>query len=316
MSRGSSLPYRLRPNKAVDRELYLALLGRLSSALKLEDYRYIGLGGAFLEDFRLIHARLGITDLKSVEVEDDVHCRQKFNRPVEFIECIHNSLEDYLDSVELENPVIIWFDNTEPEGIARQIAYFAQATVNVPHDSVLRITLNANPSTLGSPDTKDTEKIRAWRLDKLKELFGNLCPTDLTPDDLTFKKYGKSILSILQLSVAEKSLSITDRKIVWALATHYADGQPMVTATLIVCTYKNRKIRDLVKSWEFYSTPQDPLLLDMPALSTLERLTMESCGDPQKLMGYELPKSEMGGDPFDSFRKFYRYFPHFSRVEL
>ena len=57
MSAGSSLPYRLRPNKAVDRELFLSLLMRLAPALSLEKYHYVGLGGPFLEDFRLALCR-------------------------------------------------------------------------------------------------------------------------------------------------------------------------------------------------------------------------------------------------------------------
>ena len=98
MSSGSSLPYKLRPNKAVDRELFLSLLTRLASILKIESHQYIGLGGAFLEDFRLIHARLGIDDMICLEIEENVHKRQCFNRPVDCITCIHNSLENYLDS--------------------------------------------------------------------------------------------------------------------------------------------------------------------------------------------------------------------------
>ena len=43
---------------------------------------------------------------------------------------------------------------------------------------------------------------------------------------------------------------------------------------------------------------------------------MESSEDPKVRLGFELPKSEMGEDPFLAFQKFYRVFPHFSRVEL
>lgn len=57
-------------------------------------------------------------------------------------------------------------------------------------------------------------------------------------------------------------------------------------------------------------------ILDLPALSTLERLTMESADDAQIKMGFTLPKSDMGEYPFDVFKKFYRIYPHFSRVEL
>ena len=102
MSAGSSLPYRLRPNKAVDRELFLSLLMRLAPKLSLEKYHYVGLGGPFLEDFRLVHARLGLGRMTCVEAEQEVHKRQVFNRPIASIECVNSTLEDYLDGHDFE----------------------------------------------------------------------------------------------------------------------------------------------------------------------------------------------------------------------
>ena len=90
----------------------------------------------------------------------------------------------------------------------------------------------------------------------------------------------------------------------------------MVTAALVVAPKDDTTIDDLVKGWEFYATTDVPHRVDLPALSTLERLTMESNGNAENLMGFKLPKSDMGEDPFEVFKKFYRIYPHFSRVEL
>jgi len=326
MSSASSLPYRLRPNKAVDRELFLNLLGRLGAALKIESYRYVGLGGPFLEDFRLIHARLGLSDLVCVESVEAVHRRQEFNRPVNCIKCVHETLDDYIDGAEFDKPVIIWFDYTDPGAMTNQIERFAQAVSEVPLNSVLRITLNANPSSLGKPDPDEvatpldpdsnlpTEK--DWRLSRFKERMGQLFPSGLSADGMTFKRFGGSVLEALSLAVDGEVLKLPDRKIIWALATHYADGQPMVTATLIVTDSTEVELEALIGEWQFASKPEAPLKLDMPALSTLERLTMETDPDPKVKMGYKLPKSDMGEDPFDAFRQFYRMYPHFARVDL
>ena len=329
MSKGSSLPYKLRPNKAVDRELFLGLLARLAATLKLENYRYVGLGGPFLEDFRLIHARLAIKDMVCIEMEKEVHLRQKFNSPINCIKFVHSTLENYLDSTELENPAIVWFDYTEPGTITDQIERFATTIGQIPIGSILRITLNANPASLGTPKPEETgatigtltdaavkPTVPQWRLDRFRERLGALFPSDLTAAGMTFKTYGKTVLRVLYLAVQREMLSLKDRKVVWSLATHYADGQPMVTATLLICSPEETDIEVLIKEWEYYSEPSSPLLLDMPALSTLERLTMESSDNVQERMGFELPRSDMGEDPFVSFKKFYRVFPHFSRVEL
>ena len=332
MSSGSSLPYQLRPNKAVDRELFLSFLSRFAAMLKLEKYGYIGLGGPFLEDFRLIHARLAIKEMVCVEAEENVHRRQLFNCPVDCIDCVHSTLEDYLDSNEIEHPSIIWFDYTEPGGITDQIERFSRTVGEVPIGSILRITLNANPTSLGKPNpdeitTEDgpieerqggKKNLQEWRLERFRERMGTTMPSELDPEDMTFKRYGRSILRALSLAVDRHVIGLPDRKVIWVLATHYADGQPMVTATLVVLGEEEDKglSNESIEEWEFYSTPNDPLRLDMPALSALERLCMESSYDPRSALGFELPKTEMKEDPFLAFKRFYRVFPHFSRVEV
>lgn len=317
MSTGSSLPYRLRPNKAVDRELFLSLLMRLAPRLVLEKYHYVGLGGPFLEDFRLIHGRVGIAKMTCIETEEQVHKRQLFNRPIASIECVHKSLEDYLDETNLDLPAIIWFDYTEPKGITSQIERFARTIGTVPIGSVLRITLNANPSSLGRPDGNLSEvELMEWRLQAFQRRLGALFPNGLIADGMKQENFGKSLLHALKLAVEKEVLSFRDRRIVWALATHYADGQAMVTAALVVCKNDDKSIDELVQAWEFHATTDAPHRVDLPALSTLERLTMESNDDAQAKMGFELPTSNMGENPFDVFKKFYRIYPHFSRVEL
>jgi len=331
MSASSSLPYRLRPNKAVDRELFLSLLMRLAPKLAIEKYHYVGLGGPFLEDFRLIHARLGLAKMTCIETEEEVHKRQLFNRPITSINCVHSMLEDFLDKHDFDTPAIIWFDYTEPKGITTQIERFAQTIGTVPVGSVLRVTLNANPSSLGRPDPKEISveiegeasedravkpTIQEWRLERFKERLGALFPNGLTAEGMSFKTYGLSMLRALKLAVEKETLSFRDRRVEWALATHYADGQPMVTAALVVCPSNDLELNELLHDWEFYTTTEAPHRIDLPALSTLERLTMESNGDAQKQMGFKLPRSDMGENPFEVFQKFYRIYPHFSRVEL
>lgn len=316
MSAGSSVPYKLRPNKAVDRELFLSLLTRLAPALALEGHHYIGLGGSFLEDFRLVHARLGIERMTSVESEQEVHKRQLFNRPTASIECVHSSLEEYLDAHDFDQPAIIWFDYTAPKPV-EQIGRFARTVGEVRLNSILRVTLNAQPSALGEPNPKlSGQALLDWRLEKFKDRLGSLCPTDITAAGMERKTYGQSILRALFLAVEKEVLSHADRAVVWGLSTHYADGQPMVTATIVVCAVNDTAIQALLNGWTFYSPPSEPLRIDLPALSTLERLTMESNDDAKTKLGFELPESGLGVDPFQVFRKFYRIYPHFSRVEL
>lgn len=340
---GSSLAYQLRPNKAVDRELFLSLLTRLASHLGLEKYHYVGLGGPFLEDFRLLHSRIGIGRrrggrtvgrLTCVESKEDVHKRQRFNRPVSSIKCIHTTIETFLDTTVINTPVIIWFDYTKaaPSHIHR----FAATVGTVPIGSILRVTLNASPADgqgkepsgnelsvqvdgEGSADRAEKPTKTEWRLQRFKERLGALVPSGLEPDSMTIENYGPTLLKVLRLAVEKQALSFTDRRIEWALATHYADDQPMVTAALVVCDPEDSATGRLIKRWEFYSMPETPHRVELPALSSLERLTMECNSNVERKLGFDLARvidSRLGVDPVDAFKKFYRLYPHFSRVEL
>src|SRR6185312_6626125 len=151
-----------------------------------------------------------------------------------------------------------------------------------------------------------------WRLARFRERLGPLFPSGMTADTMTHRNYGPSLLRVLKLAVEREVLNFRDRRVVWALATHYKDGQAMITATLVVRAADDIAIEQLVKGWEFYSTTEAPHRLDLPALSTLERLTLESNADAREKLGLELPPSDMGADPFETFKKFYRIYPHFS----
>ena len=316
MTRASSLPYRLRPNKAVDRELFLSLLSRLSHSLNIPSYKYVGLGGPFLEDFRLVHARIGIRDMDCIEMEEAVHQRQLFNRPLESIKCVHSALEDYLSSSEFMSPIVLWLDYTDPRQLRAQIESFADQALELPLGSVVRITLNANPESLGKPPAGLESTVLPFRFTNFRARVGDYCPADLVNVDMSQSRFSTSVLRALKLAVDKRMLEVRDRKVCWALATTYADGQAMATATIVVVAESDTVIESLLSGWEFHTFPSEPLVLDMPALSTLERLTMEAYDDPKSMMTFPLPPSAMGQDPFDAFKKFYRVFPHFSRVEL
>jgi hypothetical protein len=251
-----------------------------------------------------------------VEREVAVHQRQLFNKPVESIACVHSSLEDFLSVSEFTDPVVLWLDHTQPKPVRAQIEAFADQAMELPLGSVLRITLNANPEALGKPPAGQEAQVLPFRLVAFQARVGDYCPANLSDEDMSQKRFGATILQALKLAVDKRMLEVRDRKARWALATAYADGQPMATAALVVLAEADTVIEPLLRGWEFYSTPAEPLVLDMPALSTLERWTMEAYDDPRARMAFPLPESAMGQDPFAAFKRFYRVFPHFSRVEL
>lgn len=326
MTKASAVPYHLRPNKYVDREIFLDLLAKLDPCVDLRRYHYVGLGGPFLTDFRLVHNRFRMKKLISLDSDPEVCKRQEFNRPSHDIDVRCSTIEDYLDETYFHCPAVIWFDYTSAEDVGNQILRFSNTIAEVPPSSIIRITLNANPTSLGSPSNepslndgslaKTAEQKQEWRLSALRKRLGSLVPHNAQPEDTNTKKYGRLLLRILEIAVARYTVH-SGVNLIWPLATHYADGQPMVTATVVVCEQElQNKIKSIIENWEYMSDPQNPLLLDIPILSVLERITMAASKNPQSKMKFDLKSGSMGLDPFKAYEKFYRVFPHFSRVDF
>lgn len=323
MASGSNVPYHLRPNKYVDREIFLDLLAKLDPCVNLGRYRYIGLGGPFLTDFRLIDNRFKMQRLVCLDSSSKVHKRQKFNCPSRNVTILCEKIGDYLDKRTFRSPVVIWLDYTSARDIDEQISRFSRTVTNVPAHSIIRITMNANPNSLGIPPVDGNEtsvvpkqKSQEYRLNRLKRKFEDLFPNNVSPDSMSRREYGKVLLRILKIAVDKETMG-GSLNVIWALATHYADISPMVTATAVVCRQKfHEEIKNIIDNWEYASDPRNPLLLDIPVLSTLERITMAASRNPRSKMKFHLGSGNMGLDPFEAYEKFYRVLPHFSRVDF
>jgi hypothetical protein len=61
MSTGGSIPYHLRQNKAIDRNLFTDLLSRIGRYKNISDYTYYGFGGPYMEDFKVLSRSVWLT---------------------------------------------------------------------------------------------------------------------------------------------------------------------------------------------------------------------------------------------------------------
>jgi hypothetical protein len=103
---GENVPYYLRPNKFVERLLFIELLEHIGHFKQLKEYSYVSMGGKFLEDFKLIHEHLNLKELFSVEVDGVTFGRQLFNRPLKFINCAKSNSTDFLKSIDVKNKAV------------------------------------------------------------------------------------------------------------------------------------------------------------------------------------------------------------------
>src|SRR5688572_9623398 len=107
MSTGGFVPYHMRPNKAVDRQLFVELLAKVNRFRPIRSYTYIGFGGSFLEDFKLIHTSFGSRKMISIEEDLNVLNRQKFNVPLRCITRRHQTSGDFVASYSVKGSAVI-----------------------------------------------------------------------------------------------------------------------------------------------------------------------------------------------------------------
>lgn len=153
-----NIAYHLRPNKAVDRSLFLDLLSRVGRKFNISDYHYYGFGGPFMEDFRAIHSALRIENMHCIEISDAVQARQKFNSPIQGIEYILASASAFLTSFEADDPSIIWLDFTDPGELRQQLEDTRVLVSKLAEGDVFKVTLNARAASLKEPFSGINEK--------------------------------------------------------------------------------------------------------------------------------------------------------------
>ena len=319
------IPYSLRQNKAIDRYAFIELLSRINIFCNIRDYSYIGLGGYSLEDFKYIHSHFGIRDMISLEEDEEVHKRQLFNCPLSCIKCCHQSTDDFINEFNRSNETIVWLDYVRPSNLRKQVEEF-QAIVNKlsPLD-IIKITLNANPSSYVARAEVEQKDLHEARIAKLKDMLGELYPpAGIVPTMMTMGKFPSAILLILKsaASAATSGQSISFQPLT---AFSYADGQQMLTLTGIIL--EKDEIKDFLDktkiiNWELGNTDwAKPRQINVPELTMKERLYIDSLlpGSDVKRIQDELKfrfnrNENRSLKMLETYALFYRHSPYFSRI--
>jgi hypothetical protein len=312
----------------VDREVFLNLLSHLNPRLPLKGYEYIGFGGPFLEDFRLVHNRIGMSKLTCVEQEEDVHSRQAFNR-LSYVTLVHNDMKSYLDSRDLSaQPSIVWLDFNS-KASAEEILLATRFARNCKCPSLIKLTLCSSPPSRPKKEKEESSsKYWARYLNLVKEQLGAFSPATFAQDDATAKGYARVVHDSFRRAL-DAELSNTGVSYKGINSFHYADGSSMISSTILTMekgSEESTLSEAMLDEWDFFQ-PDWPSarLIDMPILSAHERRSIESqLEDPAARAGTNgdpktfVPDGRLGSksEVLESFRCFYRLYPQFARVEL
>ncbi|QTD89821.1 hypothetical protein J4G50_18975 [Burkholderia anthina] len=261
----------------------------------------------------------------SIEHSENVFYRQVFNQPISCVTLLHMGSSEFIYQHDFDTGTIVWFDYAIPSELSDQLAETRRLVVKLKHGDIFKITLNADPQTLGSP--ADGSPLLAHRLNEITDRLGEYLPAGIIEQDVTRSRYPRLLLAAL-LNSAKHGLSGAGNLYLQPLTSFsYKDGQQMLTFTGIVLRTDQREefLRQTrLSSWPFSNLAcNEPLAISVPAFSVKERLFVESrlpaktAGQIIDEMGYAI--SDNAGDAetlMRNFVEFYRLYPWYSRVVL
>ena len=332
---GSLVPYHQRQNKAVDRQLFVDLLSKLNRYVAIGSYRYVGFGGAFLEDFKLIHSYFGNTNLISLEKDRIAFARQQFNMPLSCITSLMKDSADFIDEYDADEHTMIWLDYADASKTREQLQEFETLLAKLLKHDIVKITLNANPESLGRTgemknggmrETVDERNVR--RLQKLTHRLGDYLPYAPNANQMTSDGLPEVLIRAIELA-ANRAMEGRRREGLFfqpLSALVYNDSQhAMLTVTgILLCSsgkskfFKEtgiKKWKPSITCWGEYKKIMVPALTAREKVFIDQMLPKKSSRLILKKLKFQFDKSEEKSIAIlDNYKLYYRYYPNFHRV--
>ena len=317
-------PYHLRPNKIIERFTFIDAIRRLEQLGDngLSGYTYYGMGGPFLEDFRLLYESYPNINMISIEKNGATVKRQKFHLPSRNIQLKHIDSTSFISQFNPNNSQsIFWLDYTN---LVYQHFGDFQTLLNVVEElSMIKITLLCDPRRYRHPTDDDCQESNT---ENFYAEFENVLPPNITSFPSNHRKFAKLLQEMLK-TASEQALhpSATTLMFVPVSSFYYRDATDIFTLTGIVCKSENQKrIRSVYKNWPFANLDwSPPKQIDVPTLSTKERLHIQhllplsSNAGPTLLnaLGYRIHQNTAKTQQsLEQYADFHQYSPHIMKT--
>lgn len=340
---GSSIPYHLRVNKHIDREIFVESMRKISQYTSIDEHEYIGFGAAHLHDFKYIHTVFGLSKMHSLEIDPGAFQRQLINRQFSCISCNLMPSSEFVENFpkikaqgssmknEIEKPIILWLDYTKAADLEEQLTDFKSMIEKSINNSIIKITLNAHYQTLGEMNALNhvdgenqrnrKKRLEANRFKTFQKRLGKFSnDIIIKPEDFNEKTYVEHLHKVLSI-ISEKATEGLNRKFIKLTSSSYADGQAMLTFTGIVLsdsTIEDFFTKTGFQSWEFY-TPDNFSEINVPSLSSYERHIIDKYL-PNKIDKLMKKNCVKNFDEFSSgisnYQKYYRQYPNFLKGQI
>lgn len=320
--------YHLRPNKSIDRKLFIQTLIGLNQCWPIAEYQYTGFGSYLFDDFKILHDTLNISKMISLEKDLKEYERAKFNVPYACIDIKNVSSTEYLSELFIEDGDhnIFWLDYVSPAEIGSQIADYATLLKELNSGDIVRITLNANVASLGKTD--DPDQLQELRFKKLKERIPDeYFPANTKIEDITTAKYPLVLLKILKkvsINCLDDNPPYSPNFLLPLFSSVYADGQQMLTFTGIVLDSHEleEKVKEVLKGYPHNNFLwEEPCYIEIPPLSIreiveLNKLLPSESAEQQLIENFPFIFSGEKDKAIKSYTTFYKYYPNYHHVNF
>ncbi len=318
-------PYHLRPNKAVDRLLLVRLLEGLDGWLPLDQMSYYGLGGPFLDEFRIVANAFPRMNMVSITSNEQTHLRQRFHKLSSNISLVHQPIHGYLDDFREGEPCVFWLDyvNLDPD----RLSEFERLLSLVGERSIVKLTVRAQMHDAPVSEVPLEEPVERVTPEEFRAVYGRWLRDEITPESLRLVNIPVVVEGMVQVA-GERAMRSDPARVFQVLQSHcYNDGTQMLSVTGVVCleTDKEAIVSGLEGQKGVSFNWGNPQRIDVPELSLKERLHLEEClpvdggdvGPLQESLNYRIDSSENGSRrKLEQFAQYYRDYPLFGKMSV
>jgi hypothetical protein len=333
------IDYAVRPAKTIERKMLTEALARISKLEMPERFRYVGFGALYFRDFYLFHRVLGISDMFSIEHNTGEEERFEFNRPFACVKMRFGECRTELPKIPLdEKKNIVWLDYEKhlTKDILADIAHVCGKAVA---GSIIVVTVNAQAGDFqqhaeesgtdagedegsGGPGPQKGSQ-RQDPLERLKKDLPGRVPVETQTAQLAGWGTANLFRRIIENEISEtltarNGVLIEDDRISYLrlFDFHYSDGARMLTTGGILYSQNQTPAVQACGFEElaYCNQANHPYLIPAPKLTYKERRHLDL-----QLPQADLSILERQGVPekdVEEYSKVYRYFPHFSEVDL
>lgn len=314
-----TIDYRVRPGKSIERKMLADMFRKLVEFGSLDGYRYIGFGSLYFSDFTLFHRLLGFKSMISIEDEDDLTKRRRFdfNAPFGYVKVKYGLSTNILSGLDWDERTVLWldYDGTLEKTVLQDIEIVISKATS---GSMLLVSVNAE-----SPCVRDENNEKRSPLDSLRILVGaEMVPAEVNGTALSGWKTAETFRTIIHNKILDTLNKINgarpkNKQVAYRQVAniHYDDGAKMLTVggLLYEASQQNAVDRCAFHSLEFSSHDDksyriNPPFLTFTELRKIDAMIPLSVEDFKKL---PILKADI-----ERYIKVYRYFPHFVEAEV